>query len=282
MSPVEAERSSPEAQSPESRTVSPAPQPGSAARPSLPRIVEALTKMSAAFAVFGYLSLRSHLNTLGISTRGSFGVERYLAELPEIIGIILFSLLGFGIPFAILCVVAAACSWLWRRVPAGSPVSIRLTRITEFIFACIESNEGPILASAGILLLGWLTMQTLMSGGSTSIGLAVGDLTNSHRPQEWALFFAILYGCGVAYLLCHGCRRHVERSQGRHASLWYLPMVLIACVAVQIPILYGHILHSSEYADSSSCTTVPTFCCGRFRARWAAYAPYQFRRSSKR
>ena len=230
MSPVEAERSSPEAQSPESRTVSPAPQPGSAARPSLPRIVEALTKMSAAFAVFGYLSLRSHLNTLGISTRGSFNVERYLAaNCPRSSESSCFLCWG-----SVSHLQFSAWS---RRLVRGSGVGFLpdvdfdgVVQITNYLQR-IESNEGPILASAGILLLGWLTMQTLMSGGSTSIGLAVGDLTNSHRPQEWALFFAILYGCGVAYLLCHGCRRHVERAGQRELVVFADGVDCLCCCA---------------------------------------------------
>jgi hypothetical protein len=247
MSPVETDPSSPAS---EVKPVSPAASPESTKAPSLPKIVEALTKMSAAFAVFGYLSLRSHLNTLGISSSGTFGVERYLAELPEIVGIIFFPLLALGIPLAILGVLGATGSFLGRRIPAHWPLKTRLARIRNFVFAFVESVEGPVLISAGILLLGWYTLQAQTSKGSTSIGLAVGDLTTSRRPEGWTAFFVILYGCGIAYLLCHACRRHVEERQGKHANLWYVPMALIGCVALQLPILYGRILHNSEYVKA--------------------------------
>ena len=50
MSPVEAELSSPDAQSPESKPAARAPQPLSATPPSLPRIVAAFTKMYGDFS----------------------------------------------------------------------------------------------------------------------------------------------------------------------------------------------------------------------------------------
>jgi len=155
-----------------------------------------------------------------------------------------------GIPFAILGVLAAVGSFLGRRIPARSPLSMRLARMRIFFFACVESVEAPVLISAGILLLGWFTLQAQTSGGWTSIGLAVGDITNSRRPSGWASFFIILYCCAIAYLLCHACRRHVEKRQEKHAHLWYLPMALIGCVALQLPILYGRILHNSEYVKA--------------------------------
>jgi len=226
----------------------PTPEIASTAAPSLPRVIEVLTKMSAAFAVFGYLSLRSHLNTLGISSTGSFGIERYLAELPEIVGIVFLPLLALGIPLALVCVLVAFGMFLRRRIPVRSQFSVRVSKISDYLLLFAESIEAPILVSAGILLLGWFTLMTQAAGGSTAIGLAVGDLTHSRRPDGWASFFVILYGCAVAYLLCHACRRLVERQHGRHANLWYLPMGLIACVALQLPILYGRILHNSEYA----------------------------------
>jgi hypothetical protein len=220
------------------------------AAPSLLKVVEALTKMSAALAVFGYLSLRSHLNTLGISSTTSLGVERYLAELPEIVGIIFFPLLALGIPLAILCLLGATSLYLKHRIAVKWPHTVWLFKLREILLAGVLSVEAPILVSAGVLFLGWFTLFAQSSGGSTGIGLAVGELSRSHKPDGWAAFFIILYGCVVAYLLCHGCRRYAERHQGNYVRLWYLPMGLVACVALQLPVLYGRTLHNSDYAKA--------------------------------
>jgi hypothetical protein len=49
-------------------------------RQTLLQTGESLLKVTALYAVFGYISLRAHVNTLGFSTSAGFDVQRYLME----------------------------------------------------------------------------------------------------------------------------------------------------------------------------------------------------------
>ena len=210
------------------------------------KVVEGITKAAAMLAVFGslsgYLSLRMHLNTLGISTQTPLETARYLAELPAIVYSALGPPLALGLPLAVLTSIATGGFFLMRRANLT-----RSWRFHQAVFTALDSMEAPLIVTAILFFLGWKVQNALNACGEASIGLAVGQLSVYKKPESGLLFFLAFYACAAGYLICRSGRKLAEKRNVIRSRLWLLPMALIALIGLQLPVLYGRSLHNSEY-----------------------------------
>jgi hypothetical protein len=212
-------------------------------------IVEAITIVFAACAVFGYLSLRSHLNTIGVTDFGSLGLDRYLAELAELVFQIILWILISGIVLVLISMLALALYSVLRRFRLQQRASISTAAWPVAFRSFTGSIEAPLLMSALVMLLGWAMLMALRSG---DIGLAVGELSKKVTPASQTTFlppvFLLLLGCGV--LLCRACLRSAVQQKSRYSRLWFFPLGIVIISALQWPILYGRTMHNSEYVKA--------------------------------
>jgi hypothetical protein len=234
------------------------PSEPKALRSGLLTTLESVTKLSAALAAFGYLSLRTHLNTVGAGSSANLGLERYLMELPEILGRIFVA----SLPLGAVAALAGLAHSIYRRFrqPAPNQFSARLHRFAA-------TSAAPLTMTLLLIVTGWITLVLETPGQTVPVDLAVGDLTKKPGRADPSGFIILLYlvaGLSLAYCWL---KRHSE-ERGSASSLWLLPQVLLCLVALQLPILYGLGGHSSIYlkirlaAPSEGKTAPPETVCG--------------------
>ena len=71
------------------------------------KLASDLIKVAGAFAAFGYIELRAHVNSLGFSAGMSLGTERYLAELWTLIADALAPVITTGLLAALVITLVA-------------------------------------------------------------------------------------------------------------------------------------------------------------------------------
>ena len=201
------------------------------------RILQVLGSLSAALVAFGYLSLRTHLNRIGVGSSVSLGVDRYLMEIPEILA----TVLAAAIPFGFIAAVAAIASVAYRRFRPSSPHSF--ARVDRWA----STDRAPATLAVLLLATAWFTFGFMVSADRGD--LAVGDLADKSRPGEGWAFYILLYALACLSLASYYLKR-TSREQTPRSRLWVLPQALIAILALQLPVLYGSEMHDSHYVKT--------------------------------
>jgi len=195
--------------------------------------IENLAKVGGFFAIFGYLSLITHFNTIGLSAE-PLGIDRYMMELGELAG---------AIPLAIMLSVPLLAAGgllflIWRRF-LPHPDSTALA-------SWAGRKSAPWIMAALLMIVYWTLLKTDAFTGR--FGIAVGDLSRGAAGRgSWILFFVLFYICAGALALSTSLRRLARKQESRNARWWLVPLGVTAMLALQLPLVYGRTFHSSAF-----------------------------------
>lgn len=210
----------------------------------------------------GYISLRAHLNYLGVSGPAYLGAERYLMEAYLFIGGLFDVLIWLALPT--LVVVAG-----YRMLKSASPAAWagntqQLRRLAS-----------PILSVAALLFL--LALIGLMLASSSVTDLIVGDLRNQAIPERRPYMFTIaMIGATVWCVIvarerlrpagCGGLFGNDLPRPIAHA----LMMAITLGYALAVPLIYGRERHPTSYplARIASQGTSDKPVCGIVVLHW--------------
>lgn len=227
-------------------------------------LAEKAVKLSALLGVFGYMSLRSHLNFIGISSTSSLGVERYLMETYNLalttsvnVGIIValtvlallpLYLLGRGLLRLQMIGHRARLAWGWLRERQGGPL------LPVGLFLC------------AVLYYIWLLV-TLSHYGA-HVDVAVGELKVEQLGTEssdsswiyYRTFIACLLGYLVYSAIAPAAREPTPPAGAAHAQtlppgaarpftryVWIAFLIVVFMLAIQLPLLYGRLVRTPVY-----------------------------------
>ena len=216
----------------------------------LANLAEKLVKLSAILAAFGYMSLRAHLNYLGIASTSSLGVERYLMETYNLIGTI-FIPLFFTILGAVIAVVLIYALGFFllkiQKVKASGQI------LQKYLSEQSKSIVFPLLLIAVMLFFYvWVFRVITKHGGDTDV--VVGKLaTEQLNPSsvDW-FFYLVIIVCVVGYSIHSKYSKSIKNSErGSRRKLpgffWTVFAVALVLPAVQLPLLYGRLVRSTDY-----------------------------------
>jgi len=224
----------------------------SAEKSNLTRVtesIEQIAKVSAVLAAFGYMSLRAHLNYLGISSTTSLAPERYLMELYYILTTLLLDVIFI----VAAIVIASLLFFLLSRLSAKNETIRKALSVLQKAVGKYSTTQ--IVPGTLILLMSiayvWM-LRTLSRYGFDS-DVAVGPLQSSHLnhyPAE-SFFFIICFVCLGGYFIYSKLSAVVVESRDPSSRmaryLWLVFAVSIAVLALHLPIIYGSLVRSAEY-----------------------------------
>jgi hypothetical protein len=216
---------------------------------SLLDTLEKIAKISGFIAVFGYLSLRSHLNYLGIPSQAMLGVDRYLAEAFQFLTALfctpdLFLVAAVAVLFIALAQVAGSIPSTqfsrWRRLQSKYNLLSRLRGVAPPLVL--------IAVLCGVTLRG---LQLLTSSG---FSVAVGTLqfakdgelaATAFRPAGEDQFLLAALFCALGFI-AHRWRPTELRTFPE--VLWKAMAFGLILLALQLPILYGIFVRPATYS----------------------------------
>lgn len=212
--------------------------------------IENIAKLAGICAVFGYLSLRSHLNFLGIPFQVSLGLDRYLMESYQFFSAICYS------P-ELLCVLLLGwtCISLARtrhRSPNSRLADLGGNRIEALVHRLIRSIALPLLL---IALECWLLIRELQLLTSMGTSVVVGAFKKSSNHSELAalavrtdgqdLFLLIVLFCAIGLSACF---LRSNKAGPFATAFWKAFAFMLVLLGLQLPVLYGVFLRSSAYS----------------------------------
>jgi hypothetical protein len=233
----------------------------------LANLAEKLVKLSAILGAFGYMSLRAHLNYLGISSTSSLGVERYLMETYNLVGTILIPLFLILLGGAIAFVLIYPIGFFVLKI---QKVKLAVQTLQKYVSKQSKTSMLPVLLIALLLLFYiWLFRVLTNSGADTdvAVGRLVVDRLN-HSDVDW-FFYLVCIVCVVGYSIYSKYSEKKNNLKAVAASnlrkfLWTLFAFALTLLAVQLPILYGVLVRSTDYplAQVQYDTTESQTICG--------------------
>lgn len=220
-------------------------------------LAENIIKLSAILGAFGYMSLRAHLNYLGIPSTSSLGVERYLMETYNLVVTTFFPLvsvlLRIGAAVFLLYLIARGLKTFAPRLKQLSILKNR-SLLTEDKFS--EYAARPIVSGLLLLIvLGvYIWLQHMLESQWQYQSVAVGSLQTAHLEQAddvWFYYLVCLlciFGL-VAYRIVSRVQKSQPQAQGYKLARSLLIMFAIGLIAValHLPILYGRLVHYTDY-----------------------------------
>jgi hypothetical protein len=213
-------------------------------------LAEKVVKLSAILGVFGYMSLRSHLNYLGISSTSSLGLERYLMETYNFVLTTFFPLLSMllriAIGFLFLCMITMLIIKALRINEAARKLKNRLYKYWSAPF-----GSGLVLL---IVLSFYVWMQTMINSYWVNDSIAVGQLQPSRlQVSDGELFYYLscavcLFGCFIYSQMSKALKSRSHKA-GHLLSRAFMisSAILILAVALHLPTLYGRLIHPTDY-----------------------------------
>ena len=196
-----------------------------AARHGVERLVgiaEAVIKVAAVVGVLGYMALRAHFNRLGVPAASVLDLPRYLAETYLFVA-------STTLHLVVVCAVLGLIVSFSRMVRRGH--SARLIRWTN---EHSESLLVLVLSAAYLLLRRHLDWPQ---------DVAVGELSTDRLatiPEDDLFIWVGLVCAGGLYLL-------VTRRKWVSPALRYSAMALLAVLAMNLPLIYGHTMRPAVY-----------------------------------
>lgn len=191
--------------------------------------VERLLKVTGLLALFGYMSLRAHFSFLGISFVSTLAIEQYLMETYRF-ATYLVSILG---------PVAAILILILSILPTGFRIWA-MGILTERWF----QRTAVSVIVVGLLAFALRMLQLLSQYGTD---IAVGPLKYHNVDRGSGQTFCVISLIGAAgtfAIVRHALRRSPKGANSPWA--WRATAVLLLLVTLQIPILYGYYVHTTE------------------------------------
>jgi hypothetical protein len=206
------------------------------------------------------MSLRSHLNWLGVASWAPLGIERYLLETYELVlGIIFRAAIGL----VLLAAAAAASSVAYlavRKFRTLASVRARSRRFTRSTRALV----APLLLALLFALYFW-TLTRISNGGLVETGIAVGDLAGKpsvRKTEAGDTCVILLVACAAsAAIVRFRTWFNDETAESvAHRWLWRSIVLLTTLVALHIPIIYGREVRATTYPTAQVVTERQTGC----------------------
>lgn len=224
-------------------------------------LAENIVKLSAILGVFGYMSLRAHLNYVGISYTSSLGIERYLMETYNLVVTTFFPLVSvllrlvLGLFLLYLLRVPLARAWNGFRLILNKVFKTNLD--SESIREALRRSCSKPLTSGLLLLFPlvvYVGLQELLDRYSNSDAIAVGPLKSSNLERidavlpYYLLCLICMFGFFV-YSIVSRIQKTQPQLKPHRLGRLFLTMfaVTLLALALHIPIIYGRFLHSSNY-----------------------------------
>jgi hypothetical protein len=231
-------------------------KPGETASPTAPvsrnllDSLEKLTKIAGIVAVFGYLSLRSHLNFLGVPSQATLGVDRYLMEAYQFLSALCYS------PDLLLLVLAAGlCISLAQARAADPSTHFTVWRKLEGHLSLTKWLRGGVPPLALIIGACGLMLRELQLMTLSGTAVAVGALRESSNKMALAAMPVRAAGEDHFLLVALFCAGGIAAYRLRPRDLAPFPTAVwksfafaLILLALQLPILYGAFLRPAIYS----------------------------------
>jgi hypothetical protein len=217
-------------------------------RRTLLQTAESLIKFSALYAAFGYISLRAHVNSLGLSTSAGFDVQRYLME-AYLLSV--FILVPMFIAFALIAALLTLFWTIWHVAehynavpPSIRMLSAKIQELPTFFWFAAVSVCLLLVTFAGALktMLVWLSRQNVIIGTLSGRDLA--------WPDHTGLFFLLCVICALCYSLSTRVRKHfIQKTRVSKSvqNLWGVFAFVLFGLVAMVPILFGLGIHPRDY-----------------------------------
>lgn len=190
---------------------------------------ERLLKVTGLLALFGYMSLRAHFSFLGISFISTLPTEQYLMETYRFATYIV----------SILAPVAAVLILILSILPAAFR-----TRATEALDRRWFQRTTVFVTVMGLLAFA-LRMLQLLSQYGTDVAVGALRFYSVDRGAGQVFCAVSLIGAAGTFVVV----RHALQNSPKSANFrwaWRATAVLLLLVTLQIPILYGYYVHTTE------------------------------------
>jgi hypothetical protein len=193
--------------------------------------IERILKISGILALFGYMSLRAHFSFLGISSVSTLGTEQYFMETYRFAAYLI----------SILAPMVALLIFILSMLPD----SIRGRGLGMLNRRWLRQLAVPVIAV--VLLVFGLRMLQLLSQYGTDI--AVGTLKHQDVDRSAGQYFCAfsVMGSAGAFVVVRYFLRNCDPEDVRSRWAWRAIAVLLILVTLQIPILYGYYVHTTEF-----------------------------------
>jgi hypothetical protein len=225
--------------------------------------LEKLVKLAGLLAVFGYISLRAHVNRLGIPFTSSLTVEGYLRETYSVLGSLLDAMLVISIValafLFVSTIIVIASRWaapLWSKRTAA-----RIKRALGWLEVTAWSPSVLLVLVLSFYL--WLMRQ--VSQYLTANAIAVGqlDLTKLNFRDDGTPYLLLVCVCIAGYALHRSATSNRNSSlavsnAGREAApvslrdpLWRVFGIFLIALALHIPLIDGVSRRDSVYTQAT-------------------------------
>jgi hypothetical protein len=191
--------------------------------------IERLLKVTGLLALFGYMSLRAHFSFLGISFVSTLPTEQYLMETYRFATYLV----------SILAPVAAILILILSILPTAFRA-----RATEVLARRWFQRTAVLVIVVGLLAFA-LRMLQLLSQYGTDVAVGTLKYHNVDRGAGQIFCAVTLIGTAGTFLIV----RHALQNSPKSANFrwaWTATAVLLLLVTLQIPILYGYYVHTTE------------------------------------
>lgn len=242
-------------------------------------LAEKTVKLSALLGVFGYMSLRAHLNYIGISSTSSLGLERYLMETYSLT---VTTFVNIVIIVTVMVIVLLPLYLIGRRIlkyqRIGHPAHRARARFREL---CANPFLPGVLLLFIVLYNFWLL--SMLSQHAANVDVAVGELKavqlgvvtegklGDFPDLSW-IYYRTFLVCLFSYLAYSyfapsaqepplpavGSLTEVPpgittRKPTRY--VWIAFLLATVMLALQLPLLYGRLVRSPIYPVVQVTTT---------------------------
>jgi hypothetical protein len=200
--------------------------------------IEALAKVALAFAAIGYISLRAHLNSLGIPFRESVPVERYLMEMWDWV---VSSLLPLVKPTCSLALLAWTLTALTRRIMGRRAFAGKWSDQLRRWWRADWTEKILLLVLAIACVSTALLVEQYCR---TPIAVAGPLAPRSAQEPQVRNFYSALVIVWLIESIFWGARRTAGRAAAWHRTLG---CVMVFIMTVQLPMLYGWLIRDDRY-----------------------------------
>jgi hypothetical protein len=209
---------------------------------------ERAAKLGALLAVLGYMSLRAHLNRLGISSTSTLSAERYLMEIYQLVLVTLP--LVFYATVLTLVFLPFALQIVSRRAESASAQVD-----TDVVGA--DPRLPALVLLIMTLFFGWLVVAYGRNLKTTDVVVGPLRLEALRTASGETPYFLLCLVSAMAYLLYVRLAPQAAPSRStrtlsppsRRASRWLWQLVAVAngALLLHIPMVHGYLMHSQKY-----------------------------------
>jgi hypothetical protein len=228
-------------------------------------LAEKALKLSALLGVFGYMSLRAHLNYIGISSTSSLGLERYLMETYSLTAT---TFVNVVIMVTIMVIVLLPLYLIGQRILKYQRIGRPARRVwSRFRKLCANSFLPGVLILFIVLYYFWLL--AMLTRYAAHVDVAVGELKADQLGDvtglDW-IYYRTFLVCLVGFLAYSYFAPSAQQSpplstasspldeppavvtrRNLKSYVWIGFLLATVLLALQLPLLYGRFVRSPIY-----------------------------------